>query len=327
MIYELDSVTGYRLKRNFAGEHSSREYKALIYTNSEGLRDAEHPVSKSKDTFRILILGDSITFGYGVKAEESYPKVLERLLNSEGTGRYEVINAGIPGYGTAQEYLYLRESGLKYEPDLVIVGFFGNDFENNLYDGLFSVREGKLVPGGRAKGASLKNPILINILSNTAYIYISQHSHLLNFIKLRIGAFIERYVNKGRSEKFHKTLYSVKESEDTKASLEITKLLFLEIDKLVKDNGVRVLFLMIPSPEQLAPRRFGFEGDGYDVTLPLFKLSGFSMKNSLDMIDLAPFLKDIGGVFYVKEAHLTESGHQLIGEVLFNKIKRTGQVH
>ena len=70
------------------------------------------------DKNRILILGDSFTFGTNVSDEESYPYYLERLL--PGT---EVLNMGIEGYGHDQMLLYLKEEGLKYNPDIIIVGF------------------------------------------------------------------------------------------------------------------------------------------------------------------------------------------------------------
>jgi lysophospholipase L1-like esterase len=99
-----------------------------VITNSYGLRDREFPERANPNTIRILCLGDSLTFGNGVKAEDTYPKQLEYILNIEGQRqRFEVINAGVPAYDTWQEIAYFKEYGWKFKPDLIIIGMYAND--------------------------------------------------------------------------------------------------------------------------------------------------------------------------------------------------------
>jgi hypothetical protein len=102
--------------------------------NSDGFRDDDrYSRKKPPDTFRIMAVGDSYTFGAGVELEDTYSKKLEKLLNERHPSPlyryYEVINAGIPGANTAMEVDFLREWGLKYNPDLVLVAFVLNDLE------------------------------------------------------------------------------------------------------------------------------------------------------------------------------------------------------
>ena len=69
-----------------------------VSTNSNGLRDRNFEYYKSEDVFRILVLGDSFTFGYGVEEDCTYPKLLEKKLRKEfPTSEIEVINSGITG--------------------------------------------------------------------------------------------------------------------------------------------------------------------------------------------------------------------------------------
>jgi hypothetical protein len=76
-----------------------------------------------------MVLGDSVTFGHGALYETTYPYLLEqRLREWRPDVKWEVWNLGVPGYNTAQELAYLNEIGERYAPDLVIVGFFSNDF-------------------------------------------------------------------------------------------------------------------------------------------------------------------------------------------------------
>ncbi len=93
-----------------------------VHINSDGLRDIERSFTKLEGVRRVLCLGDSVIFGWEVASEDTYAKHLEALLQAREGGTYEVINAGIPGWDLATASAYLEESGLKYDPDLIIVG-------------------------------------------------------------------------------------------------------------------------------------------------------------------------------------------------------------
>ncbi len=108
---------------------STRDYSVRVAINSKGLRDVEHDYEAAAGAFRIVVLGDSFMEAYQVTLEESFPRRLERRLAER---RVEVINLGVGGYGTTQQLLYLREEGLEYRPDLVLLAFLpDNDIRNN----------------------------------------------------------------------------------------------------------------------------------------------------------------------------------------------------
>lgn len=95
--------------------------------SAQGLRDREFSVEKPPGVFRIAVVGDSMTFGWKVPLEDSFPKRLESMLNERGPRRYEVLNFGVPGYNTSQEAEVVREKALAFHPDLLIVFYVGND--------------------------------------------------------------------------------------------------------------------------------------------------------------------------------------------------------
>ena len=109
---------------NFVSEHGKQH-------NSQGYRGKSVPLAKDPAVTRILCLGGSTTYGYGVpKPEQAYPAILERMINEAGFkkfGRVEVMNGGIP-FGTSAEILthYLFKYRY-YKPDLVILNTGGND--------------------------------------------------------------------------------------------------------------------------------------------------------------------------------------------------------
>lgn len=99
--------------------------RTVLRTNAIGLRG---PNVRDHGARRILAIGDSCTWGWRVAEHESYPAVLQELLDRRaGAGHYEVINAGFPGYTSYQGLRYLRERGLRLRPSLVIAAFGFND--------------------------------------------------------------------------------------------------------------------------------------------------------------------------------------------------------
>lgn len=110
--------------RGYFGASGSVTYQI----NSLGLRGQDVSIGERPDTFRVLCLGDSITFGEGVRYADTYPQQLERLL-SDGAGhrRVEVINAGVQGYGTREAVALFLLRGRHFRPDVVTLGFFLND--------------------------------------------------------------------------------------------------------------------------------------------------------------------------------------------------------
>ena len=105
-------------------------YKSL--TNSRGWRDVEHSFENPDSAFRILVLGDSNTFGAIVPADRIYTRVLEDRLRAEG--KYvEVISIAYGRWGTDQELEAFREEGIRYNPDLVILQISANDISDNMF--------------------------------------------------------------------------------------------------------------------------------------------------------------------------------------------------
>lgn len=125
--YLYDPLLGWR---NIPGWEATTNGKKLTI-NSRGLRDREYALIKPRGVTRVLVLGDSYTWGYGVADDEIYTEVLERSLGQRGAA-VQVINSGVSGWGTDQEYLFLQSEGLQYQPDVVVLALFLiNDPENN----------------------------------------------------------------------------------------------------------------------------------------------------------------------------------------------------
>ena len=101
-----------------------------VAINSVGWRDAEYPLEKTAGVPRILMLGDSLAFGWGAPPEDVTSYRLEKLLNNEGDGKkYEVLNTGIGNTNTAMQTAVFLEKHYRYKPDIVVLNYFINDAE------------------------------------------------------------------------------------------------------------------------------------------------------------------------------------------------------
>lgn len=128
-LFVADPIRIEKLSANYDGWFAG----VPVRTNSLGFRDTrEYALTKHANVFRILVLGDSVTFGHGSVFEHTYPYLLERRLSAWRPGvNWEVWNLGVPGYNTSQEVAQLLDVGPRFRPDLVIVGFFMNDVIGN----------------------------------------------------------------------------------------------------------------------------------------------------------------------------------------------------
>jgi lysophospholipase L1-like esterase len=96
--------------------------------NHRGFRGPLIPAEKREGTVRLLFMGSSITFGWGIRAEEAFPEAVRRELEKIYPGTlFESLNAGVPGYASYQGMRYLEIILPQYKPDVVVAEFGVND--------------------------------------------------------------------------------------------------------------------------------------------------------------------------------------------------------
>jgi len=120
-IYEPDAALYWKLKPN-QNCYTKIDHKP-VHINSHGTRGAEFQTAKPPNTFRILSLGDSRTFGWGLSEPETYSGLLQQRLQQQlGSARkVEVINAGVNAWSYPQMLVHFRDTALQYQPDVVIL--------------------------------------------------------------------------------------------------------------------------------------------------------------------------------------------------------------
>ena len=174
--YERYTIRGIRPNTEYWMTSVDGSWKFV--TNNKGFRNTkDFSYAKPANTIRVLSLGDSHTQGYEVRQDFTFSAVLERFLNHHAKNA-EVINAGVSGFSTAEELVFLENEGVKYSPDVVVLGFFANDFEDNLKAGLFGLdaqnrlieQKYEHIPGVRIQNAIYRVPG-VRWLSENSYFY------------------------------------------------------------------------------------------------------------------------------------------------------------
>ena len=144
-LVAIDAELGWTLRPNVSDVVSDEPWQADLATNALGFRDANHG-EKAAGVMRVAVLGDSFVFGSGVKQDEPVTRRLAALLGPS----FEVINLGVPGYGTDQALLTLRRWGRRLSPDVVLIGFFWNDVMENASAEMYSMKKPRFVLAGNS---------------------------------------------------------------------------------------------------------------------------------------------------------------------------------
>jgi lysophospholipase L1-like esterase len=303
LMHQPDEKLGYTLVPHYTMTHQTSEFSVSIKINSEGLRDHDYPAKKDPMVYRILVLGDSFTFGVGVNAEESYSKMLEAMLNKAPRGKaartYEVINAGVEGYGTEQEYLYLHQLQLRYEPDLVIVGLHNNDIDD-VMKGIPSV----------FKKQRFKN----------RFYFIS---YLRGIQILLTEAFTKEFILENIL-----AIYQDHYSPEFEKALHRTEDLLVNIRDFSLSRGAKVLVVIIPSCLEIDRAEWEEKGFGHLYTDVFFTrnmgkfsdtFAEYGKSRQLPTLPLLPALRNgsVRPMYFTRDPHWTREGPRIAAESIF----------
>lgn len=308
-------------------------FNTRFTTNSKGLRDKEYDYRKPPGVQRILILGDSFTWGFGVNDDEIYTEILESMLDST-----EVINFGVTGFNIAQEFLYLKKEGIKYEPDIVIVGLALNDFfDKDLLDSLRNAHFHRNI-NKTATAISEKSNLIGTQLSNIK-VYFTNNSFLYNFIIERINTnkkLVKLLVKFGLKDDLQGLVdldrnlmpalnyYSPKLTRSFKKN----KKTLLEIRNFLNKKGVRFIICIIPAIETINKKAFKhsiaytkFEEKDFNLEKPYIILKNFCESNHIEFIN--PYITfkkkqaESNNLYLKNDMHFSKFGHKLLAQEIY----------
>jgi lysophospholipase L1-like esterase len=311
---EYDEQTGWVNRPGASGGYSPATGipPTRVEINRLGYRGREVPPVKPVDVKRILFLGDSNTFGYGVEEEERFSDILARSLPQN----YQTINLGVFGYGTDQEALLLERSGLRFTPDVVVLGFSAGDLSDNMS----SVNGGAAKPFCKfeGEGLTLRNvpvPVsspLMKSDSRTSWTkgVLYRYSHLYRLVLSRV-----REANVYMRD----SVLEMDENEGMRTTLGIIQ----GMDAVCRESGCRLVVFLISHGVWIdSLRKNPAVGVGY---YPALKMALEQM--GVPVIDTTPafLLHHDKELFFRNDpVHLTSRGNEAAAEVLRGWLVKSG---
>lgn len=322
------------------------EFRTRVRINRSGFRSSsEYTVDPKK--LRVAVLGDSFVQALQVKEEDSFPKVVERLLKARGRDAF-VYNFGVSSTGTIHQYQILKEAVLKVRPQVLVLAFFPNDLTD---DSPYYVHEDpNLIPqysltadgrvdlqdfGGQKDGQSVLQNYVLPRKEGASW----AEKWMLEMDKagarwpfLKSPRFIPAVLNERFTPKnfysAHVDVYKKVYPPALAGSLKVTLYFLEEIQRLCRAEGVELLVVLVPALEQvdrpmwdqfLDERKGYLSGDDFDLERPNRVIGEELGRRGIRYLDLLPsFRKEFwpSRFYYGQDQHWNAAGHRKAGTII-----------
>lgn len=310
----------------------TKEYSTKVEVNSQCWPDIEHGFNKPEGVYRILILGDSFVENFQVPFEKRFFRQLQEKLGN----KFEVIAMGRGNTGTAQQYLMLKEYGLKYKPDLVVQMFLtANDVKNNSpvlqndpylpyfeTDSNNNLKEIPQIKRSERKLASLKE-ILKKFRLTWIILSLRQ-----KYLERKAISFAEGY-----PVDYH--IYDSAYSSEYQKAWIITKRLIIETKKMTEESGAKYIFVALASNEQVSSKvqeeifnKYpNIKNANPDFEKPDKILKDYCKEQNIDCLFMLPYFQNyihrnpLQTTHFYYDGHWNEAGANLATEFLYENLK------
>jgi hypothetical protein len=322
------------------------EYSTYVKINGKGLRGKEYRYTKESDTFRILVLGDSFTAALQVDEGETFPALLAAQLNRRyDIPHFEVINAGVVGYGTTNELDYFKHEGYKYQPDLVLLAFFsGNDISDNLNPPHYKLENGRLTPIPAVYAPDFGTPPWARegTLFRNARNFLYTHSRLYSVtVELLLYALIRQspqltqrlaalgFVEATRPVLNTGNIYA--SLQPSPAAWDMTEALILALNQAVAERGGQLVVAILPDETEVDPDKWADLLQAYPAlfdpgamaTAPTARLGQFLGAAGIPYLPLGPALRayqaETGeSLYFPIDGHWKPVGHRVAAQAIYD---------
>ena len=295
-----------------------------VRTNSFGLRSPEVAVPKPAGRFRILLLGDSFTFGFQAAQHVIFARKLEELLRGRGYPAVEVVNAGVLSYCPLLEYLQYKHHLQALEPDLVVLNFDMSDVQDHLEYARDLVSSADGVPLF-VKEPSLGQPgPLLGLLS---FDWVAKHLAALR----RRSEAAAAAVPFARDE--DRYLWALDNGPEMDAEVQQSLAPIASLSTLLRHHAIPLILATYPQPWQvsadatpLPPIRdqYGIGQNTVHLNDRAFrKLNAFAVANGLPFLNATDAFRqhpEPATLFMESDFHFTPAGHSLYAQVLADRL-------
>lgn len=304
----LDDALGWRhatdVSKRFQNEFGE---KVLVVQDAYGNRGPGHPLAKPAGKVRILALGDSFTEGIQVSETELFTAQIEKA-----EANFDVVNAGVGGYGTVQEYLYLKSEGMQFHPDLVLLMFYENDLSDNLlsYSPGIGPRPYATIQSGNVQVVEsiVTSEFERFVLPLPFAIVLNKYSYVYGFLNTRV--YQPLYAQRMRQ---------LQQSDLQRLDAETRyHVFFAMLDKLtdyLQKQSVSLVVVLIPTSDEVASGRA-------DVHQIISEHCLADNINCLSLIERFHKETSTGAQLYFREdIHWTAEGHKVAADEILKYLR------
>lgn len=307
VLQKHDPIRGFSLAPNASGNWK-REGNSNVKINSAGLRDFEHKLIKPKNKFRIAVLGDSFVEARAVNIEDTFWFKLNNNLKNckyDKFNNIEIINFGVTEYGTAQQFLTLKNYVWKYDPDLILLAFFsGNDIADNSktlsikkYRPFFTYINGSLMLDDTFK--ETKAYKLLSSTRGKIFIKISQYSRIVQLFR---EAYVQSYFKSIKKKEVVKKstidqgldLYNLynPSNEDWSNAWFVTEKIIESINSEILKKNKDFIVISVSNPIQVHPdlnfiKNYLVNKNIKNINYPDDRIENFLKKKNIKYINTA----------------------------------------
>lgn len=321
---EMDSQFGWKLIPSQSTRLRWLSYDYTVEANSVGFPGPDYPEQKPEDVFRILVTGDAFSSAEGVDTGQGWSRLLESRLNEMAVGKkVEVLNFSMTGYGPNQYAEVVKEFAPRFQPDLILVEVFVNDFQDALWtneDFQYNIGFYNGDPNG------ISSILKLESLRSWTDLNIKQRlQETLQGEPNAQGYFLGHFATLERSE-----------LEAMNYASDFVKEDLGQIQTTAEGIGVQVILVMAPSSVQVCsadaldyyPRHIDLADSArFDVDQPQRLMSGIADSLNLPLYDLRDALSASPQCPYQpRNMHWTIAGHQTVSAYLADLLVQNGYI-
>jgi lysophospholipase L1-like esterase len=326
-LSQWDELLGIRYVPGARWRFRDPEYTAEYAINEHGFRDANNYTARKREgTTRVLVLGDSFTFGQGVEYEDVWTTMVERRLRELGRSDIEIMNAGIQGTDQRSQLILLKELAQDFEIDVVVVAFLINDLYSNLpyeptEDGAAEAHASTELTDTVEEAGDSWSQMRERIYTSGGWL---QRLHLPTLARRMVISSDAAYNALYLAAPDRGSFLRVPLPDYPREKLAITERLFQQIHEYCRENGQELIVISIPQQFQVLYYDRAQMDESIDVALYAGHFTRFAEHHGFAWIptihDFARARSRQGPLFYRLDGHLTPDGNSIVADVFLRKV-------
>jgi lysophospholipase L1-like esterase len=295
-----DSLLGYRYAPNTTARNITPEFSVHYIIDEHGMRKRAEPAPPDSASMRVLVVGDSFTFGDGNEENDTWIRVAERAVRErvqpERGINVNLINAGVEGYDTRSELLWLEELTPKIRPAAVVLGFVANDVYTN-------------------RPSTTPPPPMLHAQNSGAF-----SLHTVAWAK-RMAMQNDRLYARMFLLTQRRAYYASAPDSQVTRQMGITRQLIHEMALYCRAQGIQLFVVSIPQEFSVISTARGFQAAGIDPNIIDEQLAPAVREDGCIWIEALPRLAAVYSewnrdLYYRVDGHLTPEGNRVLGELV-----------